>query len=108
MESNEWEGLSFDDGKTNHLCWEPLVINLMQLLAGAFTEFINIRLMCAQDNKMDTVMNFFALSIIHEIDNLYADSLPAELPLKKNLIEKKPERSQSTKNWRKEKVMYYS
>ena len=57
---------------------------------------------------MDTVMNFFALSIIHEIDNLYADSLPKELPLKKNLIEKKPERSQSTQDWRNEKVMYDS
>ena len=66
----------------NHVCWEPLIINLMQLTAGVFTEFINIRLLCAQDNVMDTVLNFFALSVIKEIDNLYAESLPEELPLK--------------------------
>lgn len=69
----------------NHVCWEPLIINLMQLTAGVFTEFINIRLLCAQDNVMDTVLNFFALSVIKEIDNLFAESLPEELPLKKDV-----------------------
>ena len=47
----------------------------MQLISSVFTELINIVLMCSQDNIPDTVMNFFALSVIHEIDNLYANSL---------------------------------
>lgn len=100
LESDHWGSLSLDEGKTSHVCWEPLVINLMQLTAGAFTEYINIRLMCAQDNKMDTVMNFFALSIIHEIDNLYADSLPEDLPLKHDLLTQKPKRVHTTRMWR--------
>ena len=78
----------------------------MQLLAGAFTEFVNIGLLCAQDNIIDTVINYFALSIIHHIDNLYANSLSEELPLKKNFLLKNPKRTQSTKDWREGKVKY--
>ena len=101
LKTDDYGNLSVEDGPTNGgACWEPLVINLMQLIAGAFTEYISIRLMCAQDSEIDTVMNFFALSIIHEIDNLYFNSLSNELPLKKALSDAAPQRTQSTKWWR--------
>lgn len=65
----------FKDKKTEEYHWEPIAIASMQLFSGFFTEFINIRLMCQQETIMDTVMNFFALSVIHEIDDYYSSSL---------------------------------
>jgi hypothetical protein len=65
----------FKDKNTAEYHWEPLAIASMQLFSGFCTEFINIRLMCQQETIMDTVMNFFALSVIHEIDDYYSSSL---------------------------------
>ena len=74
--SCKWENESITrKSDRKHRYWEPFVIANMQLISSCFTEIINIILMCSQDNIPDTVMNFFALSIIHEIDNLYASSL---------------------------------
>jgi len=65
----------FKNERTGKPHWEPIVLAFMQLTSGFFTELINIRLMCQQETIMDTVMNFFALSVIHEIDDYYSSSL---------------------------------
>ena len=39
------------------------------------TEVVNILLICKQDTIMDCVMNFIALGVIAEVDNMYANSL---------------------------------
>ena len=59
----------FDE--TNH----PFYISLMKLFGALLTEIVNILLICKQTTIMDCVMNFIALGIICEIDNLYASSL---------------------------------
>ncbi len=47
----------------------------MKLIGALLTEVVNIFLICSQNNIMDCVMNFIALGVIAEIDNLYASSL---------------------------------
>lgn len=69
----------------------------MQLFACIATELINIVLMCSQDNIPDTVMNFFALSVIHEIDDLYSQSL-SEFKLR-GVIDDLPEITETTTMW---------
>ena len=77
--------------------WEPFVIANMQLIASISTELINIVLMCSQDNIPDTVMNFFALSVIHEIDDLYSQSL-SDFKLR-GVIDDLPEITETTTMW---------
>lgn len=55
--------------------YQPFFISLMKLLGAWFTEIMNIILICRQDKIMDAVMNFIALGVIAEIDNLYAARL---------------------------------
>ena len=47
----------------------------MQLIAALLTEAVNIVLMCTQENIPNTILNFFALSVVCEIDDYYAKSL---------------------------------
>ena len=53
----------------------PILIINMKLLGSLFTEIVNILLICMQTTTMDCVLNFIALGIIAEIDNLYLSSL---------------------------------
>ena len=48
---------------------------MMKLLGAWMTEGVNILLICKQDSIMEVVMNFIALGVIAEIDNLYASRL---------------------------------
>ena len=47
----------------------------MKLGGSVMTEVVNILLICKQDTIMDCVMNFIALGVIAEVDNMYANSL---------------------------------
>jgi len=52
-----------------------IVISLMQFLGAILTEMINIFLICQQDSVQNVIMNFIALGVIAEIDNIYAGTL---------------------------------
>jgi hypothetical protein len=54
---------------------QPFLIPFMKLCGSLFTECVNIFLICQQTTIMDCVMNFIALGVIAEIDNLYAARL---------------------------------
>ncbi len=58
---------SFFD-KTNH----AFMIACMKLFGSLLTEIVNILLICNQKTIMDCVMNFIALGVIAEVDDLYA------------------------------------
>jgi hypothetical protein len=49
----------------------PILVALMQFLAGLFTETINILSICSLETSKDVIMNFIALGVISEIDNYY-------------------------------------
>ena len=53
----------------------PFFISMMKLMGALMTEIVNILLICKQTFIMDCVMNFIALGVISEIDNLYAGSI---------------------------------
>ena len=61
-----WHRCFFD--RTNH----AFVIACMKLCGALFTEIVNILLICNQRTIMDCVMNFIALGVIAEVDDLYA------------------------------------
>ena len=48
---------------------------MMKLFGAASTECLNIMLLCNQISVMDCVLNFIALGIISQIDNIYLASL---------------------------------
>eukprot|EP00347_Sterkiella_histriomuscorum_P003827 403362788 len=50
-------------------------ISLMQLISALATEVISIILICSQDTVQNVIMNFIALGVIAEIDDIYARSL---------------------------------
>ena len=60
---------NFDE--TNH----PFYISVLKFVGALATEIINLLLICQQTSSMDCVMNFIALGVIADIDNLYASSL---------------------------------
>jgi hypothetical protein len=64
-----WHRSLFD--KTNH----GFIIAFMKLCGALFTEVVNILLICNQKTIMECVMNFIALGVIAEVDDLYAQSL---------------------------------
>eukprot|EP00351_Strombidinopsis_sp_SopsisLIS2011_P003975 CAMPEP_0116879908 /NCGR_PEP_ID=MMETSP0463-20121206/11764_1 /TAXON_ID=181622 /ORGANISM="Strombidinopsis sp, Strain SopsisLIS2011" /LENGTH=51 /DNA_ID=CAMNT_0004529811 /DNA_START=1903 /DNA_END=2058 /DNA_ORIENTATION=- len=45
------------------------------MTAAIFTEIVSIAVISTQNDAMSVVMNYIALGIIAEIDNLYADSM---------------------------------
>jgi len=53
----------------------PLLIALMQMIAALFTEIINIAVISNSNSVMDVVMDYIALGIIAEIDDLFADQM---------------------------------
>jgi hypothetical protein len=55
----------------------PLLVSLMQFFGAVFTEAINIVSICSLGNTKDVIMNFIALGIIAQIDDLYLSALPA-------------------------------
>lgn len=73
----------------------PVMIALMQLIIALFTEVVNMCLICAQETTMDVIMNFIALGVIAEVDDIYAGSL-TNFDLKK-AIEEPPTIKNSTK-----------
>ena len=64
----------------------PLFYAYMKFFGAFLTEIVNILLLCSQNTVMDCVLNFIALGVISEIDNMYYDSLK-HAPLKKALEE---------------------
>lgn len=52
----------------------PLIVALMQGVGALFTELICLVLIGGQNSSMDVIMNFVALGVIADIDNIYADS----------------------------------
>ncbi len=55
--------------------FQPFLIAMMKLFGAWMTEIANIFLICKQKDNTDVVMNFIALGIIAEIDNIYASRL---------------------------------
>ena len=47
----------------------------MQMIACNATEIMNILVICASTTVMDVVMDYIALEIIAQIDNLYAETV---------------------------------
>jgi hypothetical protein len=52
-----------------------LTLGVMQLIGAVGTEIVNITLICQQTNAQDIIMNFIALGVIAEIDDIYANTL---------------------------------
>ncbi|CDW76919.1 UNKNOWN [Stylonychia lemnae] len=52
-----------------------LLISLMQVVSAFATELLSILLICNQDSVSNVLMNFIALGVIAEIDDIYARSL---------------------------------
>eukprot|EP00347_Sterkiella_histriomuscorum_P012935 403366655 len=52
-----------------------MIISLMQFLGAFGTEVVNIFLICQQNTVQDVIMNFIALGVIAEIDDIYANTL---------------------------------
>eukprot|EP00347_Sterkiella_histriomuscorum_P004136 403361618 len=52
-----------------------IIVSLMQFLGSFGTEVVNIFLICQQDTVQDVIMNFIALGVIAEIDDIYAGTL---------------------------------
>lgn len=57
----------------------PLLICLMQMIACNATEIMNILVICASTTVMDVVMDYIALEIIAQIDNLYAETVQSRI-----------------------------
>ena len=47
----------------------------MQLVGCIIAELLNIWLVCREDNVKDTLMNYIALGVIAEIDDIYGKSI---------------------------------
>jgi len=54
--------------------YPAMFIPLLQLTTALFTEFVSLVLIAQQMAVMDVVMNFVALAVISEIDNMFSDS----------------------------------
>ncbi|CDW81844.1 UNKNOWN [Stylonychia lemnae] len=52
-----------------------LMVSGMQFVGAFFTEIINIYLIASQNTVADVLINYIALGVIAEIDNIYAKSL---------------------------------
>lgn len=48
---------------------------MMQLIASLGTETISLILICNQYSVQDAIMNFIALGVIAEIDDIYARTM---------------------------------
>ena len=55
--------------------YAPFYIALMQLLGCIIAELLNIWLVCREDSVKDTLMNYIALGVIAEIDDIYGNSI---------------------------------
>ncbi|CDW74572.1 UNKNOWN [Stylonychia lemnae] len=83
-----------------------IIISLMQFLGAIGTEVINIFLICQQDSVQNVIMNFIALGVIAEIDNIYAGTLYNNSS--KKLIEDNDEKVNLQINDKKPVRSYYS
>ena len=52
-----------------------IIVSLMQFSIAFGTELVNILLICTSNNVKDVIMNFIALGVIAEIDDIYAKRL---------------------------------
>ena len=52
-----------------------ILVAVMQLSGALFTEYINMLLICEQDEVKNIVMNFIQFAAIAQIDDLYSQSL---------------------------------
>ena len=50
-----------------------MFVAIMQMVAALFTEIINIAVISGSNTVMDVVMDYIALGIIAEIDDLFAE-----------------------------------
>lgn len=90
-----------------------LLVATMQLMGALFTEIINIYLICSLNTVADILVNYIALGVIAEIDNIYAKTLQHN-PLRKMIAdgysltydEKKPSRSGYLKRWNVSAMFY--
>lgn len=76
------------------------MIILMQLGTSIATELINLLLIIESPTAKDTLMNFVALEVICQIDDIYFSTLKKE-PLKACVTENTPEITYTTKTLRK-------
>jgi len=51
----------------------PVFVAIMQGTGALFTELICLLLIAGQHTAVDAIMNFVALGVIADIDNIYAD-----------------------------------
>jgi hypothetical protein len=49
-----------------------VIVSLMKFASSIFTEIANILLITSEDNTLDIIKDFVALTIIAELDSLYA------------------------------------
>ena len=50
-------------------------ISLFQYTGAILTEAVTLLIICGQNTPLDCVLNFLALSVIAQIDDMYAASL---------------------------------
>jgi len=62
----------------------PLLIAMMQLTSGIFSEIVNIVMLATRHDVIHCLEHFVAFEILTHIDDLYAEALP-HFPLKKEI-----------------------
>lgn len=84
-----------------------VIISVMQFIGALGTELVNIFLICQQNSVRDVIMNFIALGVIAEIDDIYARTFYSskikndiEGGIKLIINDKEPARSEYTNPWR--------
>ena len=76
-EDEKWTQERFDKEAPNYQFrsyYPAMFIPLLQLSTALLTEIISMWLIASQVTIMDVVMNFVALQIISEIDNMFSES----------------------------------
>eukprot|EP00351_Strombidinopsis_sp_SopsisLIS2011_P002173 CAMPEP_0116876924 /NCGR_PEP_ID=MMETSP0463-20121206/8779_1 /TAXON_ID=181622 /ORGANISM="Strombidinopsis sp, Strain SopsisLIS2011" /LENGTH=77 /DNA_ID=CAMNT_0004523841 /DNA_START=1466 /DNA_END=1699 /DNA_ORIENTATION=+ len=58
------------------------LVGLMQFSGGFAAEILCILFTSTQTDTLDTIVKFIALGSIANVDNFYANALPATYPLK--------------------------
>jgi hypothetical protein len=89
----------FVDAQGNSTLLPSTLIIAMQLGSSIATEIINLYLILDATNEKDCILNFIALGVISQIDDIYFQALAKE-PLKEAVGENSPEIFETTKSLR--------
>lgn len=89
----------FVDAQGNSTLLPATLIILMQIGSSLATEIINLYLILDATNEKDCILNFIALGVISQIDDIYFQAITKE-PLKEAVGDNRPEIFATTKSLR--------